>query len=245
MGLGAAGFACGNFIFAPLIRVLIQQFGWRGAMIISSGFCLNCCVMGALLCPVTLWTSGYDIHKSDKRTNLARLFNISLFKDLKFVIFLANNILWNIGSLILLVICTDYALHKGIPKNRGAVLISTVGLGSLIGRVMVALFASYPRCNRFVVFIISTAISGVAIGFYPVHDSFLSLLICSAVYGLFFGFQVGVLAVVTAELFGVEKLTSAFGYLMFGNGAGAMMGPPIAGMYFTNYVRRGSGENSQ
>ena len=57
------------------------------------------------------------------------------------------------------------------------------------------------------------------------------MLSASAIYGLAFGTQVGVLAVVTVELFGVQKLTSAYGYLMFGNGAGAMMGPPIAGMY--------------
>ena len=227
MGLAAAGFACGNFIFAPLLRLLISQFGWRGAMIISSGLCLNCCVLGALMCKVSLWSYGYKEEKPNDSPE--ELFNLSLLKDPKFVIFLLNNILWNIGSLILLVICTDYALHRGIPKDRGAVLVSTVGLGSLIGRVSIAIFGSHPRCNRFAVFIVSTAISGIAIGFYPIHDSFIALVTCSAIYGLFFGSQVGVLAVVTAELFGVDKLTSAYGYLMFGNGAGAMMGPPIAG----------------
>lgn len=232
MGLAAAGFACGNFIFAPLLRVLIHLLGWRGAMIISSGLCLNCCVLGAMLCPVTLWTKEYEEKSQPPKATLSALFNISLLRDPKFVIFLLNNILWNIGSLILLVICTDYAWHRGIPKDKGAVLVSTVGFGSLIGRVLIALGASHPRCNRFLVFVVSTAISGVAISFYPVHDSFMWLVICSATYGLFFGFQLGVLAVVTSELFGVERLTSAYGYLMFGNGAGAMMGPPIAGWIY-------------
>ncbi len=229
MGLAAAGFACGNFIFAPLLRFLIQYFGWRGALIIASGFTLNCCFLGALLCSATLWSKEYLTIEKPKDTGLATLFNISLLKDLKFMIFLVNNILWNIGSLILLVVCTDYAYKKGIAKNKGAVLVSTVGLCSLIGRMMVAFLANHRKCNRFVLFIISTAISGVAIALYPVSDAFVALIAFSAIYGLFFGVQLGVLAVVTAELFGLERLTSAYGYLMFGNGVGAMLGPPIAG----------------
>lgn len=231
MGLGSAGFACGNFIFAPIMRALISIFGWRGGLIMCSGICLNCCVLGALLSPLSLWSRDkIVIHKSHD-TGIAAIFNLSLLRDLKFIIFLFNNILWNIGSLILLVICTDFAYKLGMPKDRGAVLISTVGLCSLIGRVLVAFLANHKQCNRFMVFIASTAISGVAIGLYPVGKTLEVLIFFSAWYGLFFGTQLGVLAVVTAELFGVERLTSAYGYLMFGNGAGAMLGPPLAGTY--------------
>ena len=230
MGLAAAGFACGNFIFAPLLRGLIMYFGWRGACIIASGFCLNCGVLGALLCPIEKWSKECMTIEKPRDTGLSGVFDISLLKDCKFMIFLVNNILWNIGSLILLVICTDFAYKRGIEKNKGAILVSTVGLCSLIGRVLVAFLASHNKCNRFIVFILSTAVSGLAILLYPVHSSFVSMLAFSAIYGLFFGSQVGVLAVVAAELFGVERLTSAYGYLMFGNGAGAMLGPPIAGI---------------
>ena len=239
MGLAAAGFGGGNFIFAPILRGLVQVFGWRGAMMITSGFCLNCCVLGALMCPVSYWakaSSEYTMKPISKDSDndsymrqLANLFNISLLKDVKFILFLTNNILWNIGSLILLVTCTDYARLTGVGKNRGALLISTIGLCSLLGRVGIAILASHRKCNRFYVFILGTAVSGVAIAMFPVVTSMVVFMTWSAIYGLSFGVQVGVLAVVTAELFGIERLTSAYGYLMFGNGAGAMMGPPIAG----------------
>ena len=159
------------------------------------------------------------------------IFNFELLKDIKFLIFLANNILWNIGSLILLVICTDFAYKHGVSKDKGAMLVSTVGLCSLIGRVVVAFLAGHRRVNRFYIFVASTAVSGLAIGMFPLRTEYVAMLSASAIYGLSFGTQVGVLAVVTVELFGVQKLTSAYGYLMFGNGAGAMLGPPIAGMY--------------
>ena len=200
-----------------------------------SGICLNCCVLGALLSPLSLWSKECKVVQKTSEKKAESIFNLSLLKDASFIIFLFNNILWNIGSLILLVICTDYAYKQGIAKSQGAILISVVGLCSLIGRLMVALLANHKCCNRFFIFIASTAVSGVAIGLYPVAKTLAIMIFFSAMYGLFFGAQVGVLAVVTAELFGVERLTSAYGYLMFGNGAGAMLGPPIAGnVWFTD-----------
>ena len=249
MGLAAAGFGAGNFIFAPILRCFILIFGWRGAMLISSGICLNCCVLGALLMPVQYWAKDKTYKLKDLALSLTRsksqqlvvnnkakvsIFNVELLKDIKFIIFLANNILWNIGSLILLVICSDFAYKHGMSKDKGALLVSTVGLCSLIGRVVVAFLGGHRRVNRFYIFVASTAVSGLAIGMFPLSDEYVAMLSASAIYGLSFGTQVGVLAVVTVELFGVQKLTSAYGYLMFGNGAGAMLGPPIAGMFISD-----------
>ena len=244
MGLAAAGFGAGNFIFAPILRYFIECFGWRGAMVITSGICLNCCVLGALLMPVQFWSKEKTYHPKDIALFMTQskelvvsdkekenIFNLELLKDIKFLIFLANNILWNVGSLILLVICSDFAYKHGVSKDSGAMLVSTVGLCSLIGRIVVAFLGGHQKVNRFYIFIASTAVSGLAIGCFPISPDYIAMLSASAIYGLAFGTQVGVLAVVTVELFGVQKLTSAYGYLMFGNGAGAMMGPPIAGMY--------------
>lgn len=239
MGIAAAGFGAGNFIFAPILRGMVHVFGWRGAMILTSGFCLNCCVLGALMCPVSYWAKSNleislkvpskDRDDDSYMRQLANLFNISLIQDAKFMIFLLNNVLWNIGSLILLHLCADFALISGISKNNGAILISTLGGCSLLGRVAIAFLGSHKCCNRFMVFIVSTGLSGLAILLFPVYRNMFAFASWTAVYGLSFGIQLGVLAVVTAELFGVERLTSAYGYLMFGNGAGAMLGPPIAG----------------
>ncbi len=173
-----------------------------------------------------------NMEKSHERVlvrDKKNLFNWVLLKDVKFLIFLFNNILWNIGSLILLVICTDFAHKHGVPKESGAMLISAIGFCSLIGRVGIAFTGGHQSCNRFYIFIASTAVSGLAIALFPMSGKYASMLTFSIIYGLAFGIQVGVLAVVTVELFGVRLFTSAYGYLMFGNGAGAMLGPPIAG----------------
>jgi predicted MFS family arabinose efflux permease len=45
------------------------------------------------------------------------------------------------------------------------------------------------------------------------------------------GVYVGLTSVVLVDLLGLEKLTNAFGLLLLFQGAAAVIGPPIAGMF--------------
>lgn len=51
-GVAVCGSGVGTFIFAPLSRILIDEYGWKGALLISAGLILNCMVMGALMRPL-------------------------------------------------------------------------------------------------------------------------------------------------------------------------------------------------
>ena len=51
-GIAVCGSGIGSALFAPLTDMLIQSYGWRGAMVIVSGLVLNCCVFGALFRPL-------------------------------------------------------------------------------------------------------------------------------------------------------------------------------------------------
>lgn len=228
MGLAVSGCGAGSLVFAPLLRLLVSTYGWRGSLLITSGLCLQSVVFGALLRPLPIQQNNNKFHSSND-FGIAQLCHLSLLRDLKFIVFLLNNILWNVGSLVLLVIMTAYAESQGVTRTNSALLVSLVGLFSTLGRVIIGVTAGHKRCSNFIVFVVSTTMTGVFIALFPSGRDFLVLAIFSASYGLFFGLQLGVLAVVTTELFGVSRLTSAYGYLMFGNGTGALLGPPLAG----------------
>ncbi|ELK00928.1 Monocarboxylate transporter 12 [Pteropus alecto] len=53
-GIAMSGSGIGTFILAPVVQLLIEQFSWRGALLILGGFVLNLCVCGALMRPITL-----------------------------------------------------------------------------------------------------------------------------------------------------------------------------------------------
>ena len=51
-GIAVCGSGIGSFIFAPLGELLISQYGWKGALWIVGGICLNGTVCGALFRPL-------------------------------------------------------------------------------------------------------------------------------------------------------------------------------------------------
>lgn len=55
-GLAVCGSGIGTFIFAPLIQLLLDEYGWRGTTLILAGLFLNLIVCGALMRDLP-WTS--------------------------------------------------------------------------------------------------------------------------------------------------------------------------------------------
>ncbi|XP_068992054.1 monocarboxylate transporter 14 isoform X5 [Neodiprion pinetum] len=51
-GIAVCGSGIGAFILAPITKILINHYGWRGAFLIQAGMLLNCAVFGALLRPL-------------------------------------------------------------------------------------------------------------------------------------------------------------------------------------------------
>ncbi|XP_072883506.1 monocarboxylate transporter 12-like isoform X3 [Hemitrygon akajei] len=53
-GLAMSGSGIGTFVLAPVVQLLIEEYSWRGALLILGGLVANICVCGALLRPLSL-----------------------------------------------------------------------------------------------------------------------------------------------------------------------------------------------
>ena len=51
-GVAVCGSGIGGFVFAPMCRYLVSEYGWQGATWIIAGICLNGIVIGALFRPL-------------------------------------------------------------------------------------------------------------------------------------------------------------------------------------------------
>lgn len=51
-GIAVCGSGIGTFLLAPVTEWMVNLLGWQGAMLITAGFVLNCCVFGALFRPL-------------------------------------------------------------------------------------------------------------------------------------------------------------------------------------------------
>lgn len=48
IGLAVCGSGLGTFVFAPVTQYLLDEFGWKGTLLIETGLLMNCFVCGAL-----------------------------------------------------------------------------------------------------------------------------------------------------------------------------------------------------
>ena len=104
---------------------------------------------------------------------------------------------------------------------------------SSVGRVLFGKLCDLQIINRLYIYQFSVFIIGLSTIFVIWAKSYAPLVAYSAVFGLFDGCFVGQIAVITADVAGHEKLSQAVG-CMFGTLALPMMlGPPVAGGYFT------------
>ncbi|CAH2211209.1 jg3514 [Pararge aegeria aegeria] len=55
VGLGACGTGVGTFIYAPMTQYFIEEFGWRGTILLLSGTLLNLCVCGCVMRDPEWW----------------------------------------------------------------------------------------------------------------------------------------------------------------------------------------------
>ncbi|XP_022089978.1 monocarboxylate transporter 12-B-like [Acanthaster planci] len=53
VGLASSGFAAGQVALTPLLDYLIDQYGWRGSMVITAGILLHATACGALVRPLS------------------------------------------------------------------------------------------------------------------------------------------------------------------------------------------------
>ncbi|XP_037093655.1 uncharacterized protein LOC119113448 [Pollicipes pollicipes] len=67
-GISVCGTGVGTFLFPPLVELLIQEYGWRGALLVLSGIFLNIAVCGMLMRDLD-WTK----HKNRERSSQCTL----------------------------------------------------------------------------------------------------------------------------------------------------------------------------
>ncbi|KAM8738836.1 monocarboxylate transporter 12-B-like isoform 1-T3 [Acanthopagrus schlegelii] len=73
-GIALSGSGIGTFILAPAVQLLIENYSWRGALLILGGFVSNLCVCGALMRPLEprrkerIWENNMAILERDCMT---------------------------------------------------------------------------------------------------------------------------------------------------------------------------------
>ncbi|XP_045424037.1 monocarboxylate transporter 12 [Lemur catta] len=256
-GIAMSGSGIGTFILAPVVQLLIEQFSWRGALLILGGFVLNLCVCGALMRPITLKEDPATPEQNNvRRTQKEDFKRASLYSPLTdkwaqtcpccslqqeysfvlmsdFVVLAISVLFMAYGCSPLFVYLVPYALSVGVSHQQAAFLMSILGVIDIIGNITFG-WLTDRRClksYRYVCYLVAVGLDGLCYLCLPMLQSLPLLVPFSCTFGYFDGAYVTLIPVVTAEIVGTTSLSSALGVVYFLHAVPYLVSPPIAGKF--------------
>jgi MFS family permease len=134
----------------------------------------------------------------------------------------------SVALFVPFVFLVQYAKEQGIASSTAAFLITSLGLGSVIGRLGLGVLGM--RFGVLPLVIMSFAIQPVSYIVWLVAGSnYVLLLLFAALLGVGYGGFVALSPVASAGIFGLEGLGGILGVQYTSAGVGALIGPISAG----------------
>ncbi|XP_050589766.1 monocarboxylate transporter 12-B isoform X3 [Bombus affinis] len=165
------------------------------------------------------------------RRILTTMLDLSLLKSPSFLILAISGGLTMMGFYTPFMYVPDRAQLAGIEASTAMFLVSVIGIGNTIGRVVCGLASSLPGVNALVVNNIFISAAGLFTIFSGLSLSKGYQFFYAAGFGLSISVFASLRSILVVDLLGLEKLTNAFGLLLLFQGVAAAVGAPLAGIF--------------
>jgi MFS family permease len=217
-GLAVAGIGAGNIV-GPLVATWwIGLFGWRGAYLALAIMVL---VLGGL--------AAFAIRETEHRTTGMRegMTIPEAVRTAPFWLIFASLVLSCIGLFVPMVHLGPYAVDAGYGQAQGVLLVSLIGVGSLLGRFTIGGVAD--RLGRTASLAAMYAGLGLMLLVWWSTSDWWLLAVFALVFGTFYGAYVALLPTIVMDLYGARSVSGIIGCLYTGAGVGTLIGPWLAG----------------
>ena len=233
-GIAVAGIGAGNLVVPPFAAWWIELYGWRGAYLALAVFALV--FAGGAACII-----DNDPQRRERRfgesagrpqaSEPQSGFTLSeALRSRVFWVLYGSLFLPTIGVFVPMVHLAPYATDLGHPESAGVMLVSLIGLGSLVGRFGIGGLAD--RTGRLNSLALMYAGLGACFVAWWQSQSLLALAAMSVAMGLFYGGFVATMPAVVMDIFGGRAVSAIIGWLYTAPGIGTLVGPPLAGYAF-------------
>ncbi|XP_069104871.1 monocarboxylate transporter 12-like [Argopecten irradians] len=240
-GVVVAGFAAGMVIFPFLTQILVDEYGIQGTFLLLSAIGFQTCLFGMIVAPgqteMALYSEARRRREISKTTLCKRVCDdLKILGKIPYLIFCVSIFLWCKALSIVTMYTADYYHSTGSSKAEAAFLMSIIGIGSVVSRVLVGIAAVDGGIDRKLLYFGSYGVIGVftvTLRYYGTN--YLGKALFSSLFGLYTGGSWTLLSPITVELVGLHNLASGFAIEMAAGGLGLMVGPIIGG-----YLMNGS-----
>jgi MFS family permease len=232
-GIAVAGIGASNLVVPPFAAWLIELYGWRGAYLVLAAFAFV--LSGAAACIIDNNPSAHGGTPEDSATSSTNdgISGWTLSEALRskvFWILYATLSLPTVGVFVPMVHLAPYATDLGYSASSGVLLISLIGLGSLLGRFAIGGLAD--RMGRLRSLAWMYAGLGACFLVWWQSRGLVALGVVAVGIGLFYGGFVATMPAVCMDLFGGRAISGIIGWLYTAPGIGTLIGPTAAGYAF-------------
>ena len=236
--------------FAPITQLLIDIYGWRGAMLLLAGLNLHIIVAAAILKPTN--ANGLDgnsyhcLQEPNKKqyrndticgtlsTCVKDIFNISLFQNGSLIIILIVSALSDYAFNGWVVYLISISLSKGLVASEAATVASVSGTGALIIRIIMIIFQEKISI-RVWLYIGSLLVMVSYAGMYFV-TSFSALSVGCFLLGAGLGITGTMIYVAANAIVGENEAMTAVAWINVMLGIGYIISGCVTGKLFYRFV---------
>ncbi|KZC06189.1 Monocarboxylate transporter 12 [Dufourea novaeangliae] len=165
------------------------------------------------------------------RRILTTMLDLSLLKSPSFLILAISGGLTMMGFYTPFMYVPDRAKVAGIDPSTAMFLVSVIGIGNTIGRIVCGMASSLPGVDALVVNNIFISAGGLLTIFSGLSLTETYQFFYAASFGLSISVFASLRSILVVELLSLEKLTNAFGLLLLFQGVAAAVGAPLAGVF--------------
>ncbi|MFC1942271.1 MFS transporter [Chloroflexota bacterium] len=240
LGLAGAGTGIGTMIMAPFATYVIITLGWRMSYLVVGLIAWIVVIplawlfkrepreIGGLPNVVNSNSRGIETEENGIGAATSSLMGIAKRRSFWLLIFV-----WLFFGSYIFLIFTHLVPHItdiGFSAGKAAQVVSLIGLGAIIGRVLMGIVAD--KIGRKKTTIITSLLSA-SVMLWLIWSQELWMLLS---FGLAFGFAYGGFSsssgALVSDIFGLHKIGAIFGVLEFGFGIGAAIGSAMGGIIF-------------
>jgi MFS transporter, OFA family, oxalate/formate antiporter len=220
-GIAVSGIGAGNLLAPPLAAWWIELFGWRGAYLALAA------------CTLVLGVAAAAAIRNRPAGEAQATSGVPLraaFATRNFLVLYVSLVLTGFGCFVPLVHLGPYAVDAGHPEAFGVLLVSLIGLGSLVGRFGIGGIAD--RIGRMRSLALLYLGMALMLLLWWASTGKLALSVMAVGFGISYGGFVATFPTVVMDLFGARSVSGIIGCIYTAAGVGTLLGPPLAGAAF-------------
>ena len=245
-GFAFLGTSAALIVFGPLTQILETTYGWSGTLLVLGGILFNAVVCGALLKPSVRYEQCEDqeysplnsasdniIHEceADSRIKwwspMIESLHLSIFKDPVFYIIIIVSSTIRFTQTAWVIYIVPRAIDIGVAPFKATLVATMGGVGDAVGKILPGIVKYHV--STMTIWILGMSIMTVSLILSVVFPTYAGMMVLAFFQGLGLGTSISLINVVYKEMFGIERLVNAMGWVRCFSGVGRFLGGFVPG----------------